>query len=90
MEYLQRVLAAYQAKYGARLPVDVWNTHLYIIREVKDEWGGEVPPGSDAQSGRVYTLRDHLDINVFKSLVTELRTWMKANGYQDVPLVVTE
>jgi hypothetical protein len=90
LEYLQHVLAAYQAKYDARLPVDVWNTHLYIVREVKGEWGGDVPPGSDAQSGRVYTLRDHLDISIFKSLVTELRTWMKANGYQDVPLVVTE
>jgi len=90
LEYLQRVLATYQAKYGARLPVDVWNTHLYMIREVKGEWGADVPPGSNAQTGRVYTLRDHLDINVFKALVTELRTWMKANGYQDVPLIITE
>ena len=90
LEYLQRVLAAYQAKYGVRLPVDVWNTHLYIIREVRNEWGGGIPAGSDAQSGRVYTLQDHLDINIFKSLITELRTWMKDNGYQDVPMVVTE
>ena len=90
LEYLQRVLATYQAKYGARLPVDVWNTHLYAAREVKDDWGAEIPPGSNAQSGRVYTVHDHLDINVFKALVTELRTWMKANGYQDVPLIITE
>lgn len=90
LEYLQSVLSAYQARYGTRLPADVWNTHLYIIREVRGEWGADVPPGSTAASGRIYTLEDHLDINVLISLVVELRTWLKANGYQDIPLIVTE
>lgn len=90
LEYLQRVLDTYRARYGTRLPVDLWNTHIYIIREVRGEWGGEIPPGIAANTGRVYTLHDHLDINIFTSLIVELRTWMKMNGYQDVPLIITE
>lgn len=88
--YLDAVLASYQAQFGTRMPVDVWNMHLYIIREVKNDWGGDYPPGIDAPIGRDYSLRDHVDINIFKSLVWDFRAWLNRNGYVDRPLIVTE
>jgi len=90
LQYLDMVLQAYQTKFGEPMPVDVWNIHIYILREVKDSWGGEIPPGVDASTGMLYTLRDHVDIEVFKSLVIAMRTWMKGRGYQDRPLIITE
>jgi len=90
LEYLDRVLTAYEDKYGIRLPVDVWNTHLYIMREVHDDWGAKIPPGIDADTGRLYSLSQHVGVEELKNLVRELRVWMKARGYQDKPLIVTE
>jgi hypothetical protein len=88
--YLDMVLASYRAQFGVSMPVDVWNMHFYIIREVKDGWGGDFPPGVNTPIGQEYTLRDHVDINIFKSLVTDFRSWLNRNGYIDKPLVVTE
>lgn len=91
LEYLDRVLAAYKNKYGAKLPVDIWNTHLYIVREVRGDWGVKIPPGfDDIDYGRQYTLSQHVDVEELKQLIVELRTWMKARGYQDKPLIITE
>jgi hypothetical protein len=35
MAYLDRVLAAYRAQFGAEMPVDVWNVHAFILRDHK-------------------------------------------------------
>jgi hypothetical protein len=88
--YLDMVLAAYRAQFSSPMPVDVWNMHFYIIREVKGDWGGDFPPGIDAPIGREYTLRDHVDVSIFQSLVIDFRTWLQRNGYVDKPLIVTE
>lgn len=88
--YMDAILASYRAQFGVPMPVDVWNMHLYIIREVKNDWGGDYPPGIDAPIGRDYTLRDHVDINIFKSLVWDFRSWLYRNGYIDKPLIVSE
>jgi hypothetical protein len=90
LRYLDMVLASYRAQFGSPMPVDVWNMHFYIIREVKGEWGGDFPPGVDDPIGREYTLRDHVDINIFKSLVMDFRSWLNQNGYLNKPLIVTE
>lgn len=90
LQYLDRILAAYQTAYGVRMPIDVWNTHVYILREVKNEWGASIPPGIDVITGTVYTVPQSVDAAIFAGLITELRGWLKARGYQHTPLIVTE
>jgi hypothetical protein len=90
LQYLDMVLAAYRAKFGVSMPIDVWNTHFYILREVANYWGASIPPGINVITGTLYTPPQNIDINIFKSQVMTLRTWMKSHGYQDRPLIVTE
>jgi hypothetical protein len=90
LQYLDMVLQAYRAKYGTRMPVDVWNTHSYIIQENRLSPGADIPPGITATKGMQYTLADHLDINIYAGQIRSLRTWMKDRGYQNVPLISTE
>ena len=90
LQYLDMILQAYLAKFDAPMPVDIWNIHVYILPEMRNGWGGEIPPGVDVSTGMLYTIRDHVDINVFRSLVIDMRTWMKSRGYQDKPLISTE
>ncbi len=90
LQYLDLVLQAYQTKYGMKMPVDVWNTHSYIIPENRFGPGADIPPGITATSGMQYTPLDHLDISVYDGQIQALRSWMKSRGYQDVPLISTE
>ncbi len=43
LQYLDKVWAAYQQQYGAPMPVDVWNMHVYILPEVETD--GITPNG---------------------------------------------
>lgn len=57
--WLERVLEAYRSEYGVEIPVDVWNTHMQILREnwweqdyrydgnccVGGSWGAGYPVG---------------------------------------------
>jgi hypothetical protein len=96
LEYLDGVLAAYQSLYGTMIPVDVWNIHNMILNEVScmvyplSCQGAEVPPGSDAPSGRQYSEQDADDIEIFKQHVRDFRQWMKDNGERDKPLIISE
>ncbi len=89
--YLDNVLKAYKSKYGVAMPVDVWTLHAYILREERDSWGVEIPPGmTDVNAGNLYEIDDHNDVQEITRLITEFRRWMAQNGYQDVPLAITE
>lgn len=90
LQYLDAILAAYQAKYGRPMPIDVWNIHLYILQETALSWGASIPPGINVLTGTMYTIPQHVDINVFSSLVHNMRSWMKSRGYQNTPLILTE
>jgi hypothetical protein len=90
LQYLDMVLQAYRAKYGTMMPVDVWNTHSYMIPERKGEAGADIPPGITATAGMQYTPVQHLDINVYAGQIKALRSWMKERGYQNIPLISTE
>lgn len=50
LQYLDKVLEAYRAKYGTPMPVDVWTFHAYIFPERIEEYqrpsDGVVPPDS--------------------------------------------
>jgi len=37
LQYLERVWQTYQQRYGTRMPVDVWNMHLYILPEARPD-----------------------------------------------------
>jgi hypothetical protein len=72
------------------IPVDVWNVHNIILREVLGEYGAEVPPGVDALRGETYTWEDADDVRIFKQHIRDFRQWMKDNGERDKPLIVSE
>ncbi len=43
LQYLDKVWQAYQQRYGAPMPVDVWNMHVYVLPEVEPD--GITPNG---------------------------------------------
>ena len=89
-EYLDRVWAEYSSFYHTTMPVDVWNIHLYTLQEVKGSWGADIPAGSSATSGMIYTFADNKDFSIVWSQIVSLRTWMKNHGQKDKPLITTE
>jgi len=72
------------------MPVDVWNIHVQILQELKNNWGCDIPVGLTATSGRLYTLDDNASIAIFQQLIVEMRDWMFARGFQNKPLIISE
>lgn len=89
-QYLERVWNEYLTRYGENMPVDVWNIHLYILQEVRGSWGADIPAGFSENSGTLYTVSDNKDFTKVWSQIVALRTWMKAHGQQNKPLIITE
>lgn len=59
-QYLDIIWDSYQAKYGQEMPVDIWNIHSFILREISGDhpsanngdpkyevWGAYIPPGPE-------------------------------------------
>ena len=90
LRYLDMILEAYQSFYGQKMPVDVWNIHAFILREEKDSWGVDIPPGISAAEGILYEIEDHGDLEIFKQQIVDFRRWMKEKGERDKPLIVSE
>ena len=90
MAYLDRVLAAYRAQFGAEMPVDVWNIHAFILREERGSWGVDIPPGMDADQGQLYEIADHNNMDIFRRQIIDFRRWMAERGLRDKPLIITE
>jgi len=94
--YLDLVLESYLQAYGEQIPVDVWNIHVYILRErncdvyPEDCWGAEIPPGIDWPEGQLYSIDDNANPEVLRGLVEDFRDWMASRGYRDRPLIITE
>lgn len=94
--YLDLVLESYWQAYGEAMPVDVWNIHVYILRErncdvyPEDCWGAEIPPGIDWPEGELYSVDDNASFEVFRGLVEDFRSWMSSRGYRDRPLIISE
>ncbi len=105
MQWLDLVWNEYQARYGQPMPVDVWNVHAFVLREVRPthgvecrpsgatetgEWGAGIPPGVTANCGQWVAI-DGLDrMDLFAQQIVRFRTWMRDHGQQNKPLVVTE
>ena len=97
LQYLDRVLTAYQERYGAPLPADGWSIHNFILNERSCDaypdscWGAGIPPGIEADEGMVISdLNDHVRVDLFAQQIERFRGWMAANGYRNVPLHLTE
>ncbi|HSH01775.1 MAG TPA: hypothetical protein VLL52_04590 [Anaerolineae bacterium] len=89
-QYLDIVIDTYEAHYGAPMPVDVWNVHAFVLREERDSWGVDIPPGMDDTNAIQYEIVDHDNRAIFQQNIIDFRAWMADRGYQDTPLVVTE
>ncbi|MDY6877644.1 MAG: hypothetical protein SWK90_15790, partial [Chloroflexota bacterium] len=90
LEYLDIVWDTYQQTYGEPMPVDVWNIHAFILREVYGSWGASTPPGIDPSCAMDYSVDDGDNINILRDNMKAMREWMKEKGYQDRPLIVSE
>ncbi len=90
LKWLDRVLDHYQVTYGQRMPVDVWNTHNLILQELRGGWGCGIPRGLMEDRGRLYTINDSDNLDYFVQHIVDLRTWMRARGERDKPLIITE
>lgn len=90
LRYLDIILASYREQFGAEMPVDVWNVHNFILREERDSWGVDIPPGLSDQHGKLYEIDDGDNMQLFRSQIVSFRQWMAARGYQNKPLIVTE
>ena len=96
LQYLDMIWDGYRARYGTDMPVDVWNVHNFILREAGPDcpaggvWGAFIPPGISQPCGRLYTLNDHDNMDIFRQQIRDFRAWMKAKGQQDKPLIVSE
>lgn len=49
LAYLDRVWNSYQSQYGYSMgrDIDVWVIHGFLLREVRNSWGAEIPAGFD-------------------------------------------
>ena len=90
LEYLDRVLKAYQTSYSQPLPADWWTVHGYVLREERKSWGVEIPPGMTQDQGELREVSDHGRMDLFTQQIVAFRGWMAANGYRDTPLALTE
>ena len=68
LDYLEAILDAYAAQNPGEpfMPIDVWNTHNYVLRErrygLPDSWGAGVPPGDFPDEGVLYDLDEHVQM----------------------------
>ncbi|MGD9317674.1 MAG: hypothetical protein PVG56_12610, partial [Anaerolineae bacterium] len=76
LEYLDRVLAAYQSRYGQALPLDAWHIHNGILNEERAGWGADIPPGIDATQGVIRAVEDNDNMDIFRSQIWDFRRWM--------------
>jgi hypothetical protein len=90
LRYLDLILEAYQNRYGEPMPVDVWNVHNFVLREERDSWGVDIPPGMSEQTGELREIADHDDLEIFEQQIVSFRRWMAERGQQNKPLVITE
>lgn len=90
LKYLDRVLAAYEHQFGDRMPADVWTVHAYVLREQRDSWGVDIPPGFDQGEGKLYEVADHGRLDLFEAQLRDFRAWMAEHGYRESPLALTE
>jgi len=103
-QYLDLVWDAYWQTYETTMPVDVWNIHSFILREISpshpqlyqpgyEYWGAGIPRGDvfdDVVEGILYKVSQQDDLTIFRQRIIDFRRWMAEKGERDKPLIVTE
>lgn len=84
------ILEAYQRLYDQKMPVDAWNIHAFILREERDSWGIDIPPGISDDMGVLYEIKDHDDLEICKRQIVDFRRWMEERDERHKPLIVSE
>ncbi|HRJ41451.1 MAG TPA: hypothetical protein PL105_06215, partial [Caldilineaceae bacterium] len=93
LAWLDRMWESYAQQYGGDMPVDVWNIHNFILREVFQDYGADIPPGIATNDPRAATYESdwtHIDLALFDQQIRAFRGWMAARGQQEKPLIVSE
>ncbi len=90
LRYLDLALDAYRAEFGAALPAQAWQIHNYMLREERDSWGVDIPPGISDNTGVLFSIDDSGNLTAFRAQIYDFRRWMAARGYGGQPLLVTE
>lgn len=96
LRYLDMVLDSYHHAFGSEMPVDGWSIHNFILNEVSCSydpancWGADVPPGIDEPYGEIVGIDDNDNFDMFTERVVRFRQWMKARGYSNKPLYLSE
>jgi len=88
--YLDLVLEAYAVEFGEPLPAQAWQIHNYMLREERDSWGVDIPPGIPDDTGVLYEIDDSGNLEAFRQQIVDFRRWMVARGYAGQPLIVSE
>ncbi|MBN1872977.1 MAG: hypothetical protein JXA33_02020 [Anaerolineae bacterium] len=90
LRYLDLILASYQAQFGKVLPAQAWHIHNYMLREERDSWGVDIPPGIPDETGILYQVDDSGNLEAFRAQIVNFRRWMMERGYGNLPLIVSE
>ena len=90
LQWLDRVLEHYQARYGEPMPVDVWNIHNQILQEKRDDYGCRIPVGLDDDQGMIYPWWQNDSLEHFTDHVWAFRQWMADRGQRDKWLIISE
>ncbi len=100
LKYIQRIWNRYDALYGGgqvnTMPVEVWNVHGFVLPEIRNHWGAEIPAGLDDTVGTTYGYDEANRILANKNFswvawqVQNMRTWMRDHGQRNKPLIISE
>ncbi len=90
LAYLERALNAYEDTFGVPMPMEAWHIHNYMLREERDSWGLDIPPGFTEDSGVLYTVDDSGNLPLFREQIYTFRRWMAERGDRTLPLIVSE
>jgi len=93
LKWLELCMAYYQSTYSETMPVDVWNIHVQILQEKRDpphNWGCGVPFGLSEAEGRLYTIVDNCNVEIFKQLINEFCLWLVEHDERQKPLIISE
>ena len=61
-----------------------------MLREERDSWGVDIPPGISDDAGTLYEVEDSGNVTIFEQQIVAFRTWMAERGYRNRPLIVSE
>ena len=96
----EQILDSYYVQFGVAMPIDVWNTHLYLFHDFDNTVGMNPDLQIRAPANRtdpslclpddVMCYYEHDDLRLFEEQLIRLRQWLKDQGYQDKPLIISE